>query len=211
MSNRRLRRSYGLSIVEMVMFIVIVGVAAVGILRVINMTSSSSTDPVRRKQALLIAEAYMEEVQRAQFTVCDPADANAATATTVAGCAAVPENFGPEAGNTRPFDNINDYVPVGYVAGTPVRAFVGTGANSNVDVDVAGNRLGVDAVGGTLGNVVMSGITTTLTLNWVPNFGGIVSTASDIRTLQIIITVNYGPGQSIVLEGYRTRYQPSVL
>jgi prepilin-type N-terminal cleavage/methylation domain-containing protein len=128
---------------------------------VINQSTGASTDPVRRKQAILIAEAYMEEIQQAQFTVCDPADANAAIATDAnaaapVGCAAssTTEKLGPEAGNTRPYDNVNDYVPVGYTLGTPVRAFAVADASGKlVDRDVSGAALGVNAVGSALGSV----------------------------------------------------------
>lgn len=214
------RRQSGLTIIELVIFIVIVGIAAAGILQVISLATRNSVDPIRRKQAMLIAEAYMEELQQAQFTVCDPADANAGIATTAdtdatTGCAASStiERFGPESGNTRPYDNINDYVPANYVLGTPVRAFAVADASGKlVDRDVSGAALGVNSAGGTLGTVAMDGITTTLTLNLVNGLGGtITSTSANLIALQITITVTYGPGESITLDGYRTRYEPRAL
>lgn len=202
--SRNRRRQQGLTIIELVMFIVITGIAAAALVQVMNLANRSSTDPLRRKQALLIAEAYMEEVQQAQFTACDPADANATTATTPAQCASMPEQFGPETGNTRPFDNINDYVPVSYTPGVPVRAFAVTDANNNqVDTDVAGNPLGAGTVGGSL-----SGITTTLALNPVTTLNGLTSTLQNMTVMRITITTTYGPGQSVTLDGYRTRYAP---
>lgn len=198
MYNKR-RRQQGVTIIELVMFIVIVGIAAASILQVMDLTNRNSTDPIRRKQAMLIAEAYMEEVQQAQFTACDPIDANASTAMVLGDCATTPEVFGPEGGALRPFDNVNDYVPNNnYVQGTPVRAF----ANSaGVDTDVADVPLGAG-----LGNVQLSGYTTTLALRNValPNIA-----ASDV--LEITITVNYGSGESVLLQGYRTRYEPRAL
>lgn len=235
MSSKALRRQRGVTIVELIIFMVIVGVAAAGIIQVLNLTNRNNTDPIRRKQAMLIAEAYMEEVQQAQMTACDPADANAALATNpvvnpsdAASCASIVEVFGPEAGNTRPFDNVNDYVPLNYTPGTAVRAFAVTNAAGvQVDTDVAGNRLGVNAAGGTLGNVSMQGITTTLTLNTVsvnnplgPTGNNAAngsnvnissdSTAAGMNVLQITIRVSYGPGANdvITLDGYRTRYAP---
>lgn len=202
------RRQRGLTIVELVMFIVIVGVAAAGILQVMDLSNRTSTDPIRRKQAMLIAEAYMEEVQQAQFTACDPADAHASTATVAevaanddTRCAADPtvERFGREAGNTRPFDNVNDYViNTNYVQGSAVRAFAN---NAGIDTDVAGVALGAG-----LGNVQLGGFVTTLALRNVA-LNGIA--AADV--LEITITVNYGGGESVVLQGYRTRYEPRAL
>jgi MSHA pilin protein MshD len=103
----------GLTLIELIVFIVIVGVALAGILTVFNVTTRSSTDPMIRKQMLAIAEAVLEEVQLQPFTLCDPDDPNAATATNPGGCT-TPEAIGPEAGETRgsattPFDNVNDY------------------------------------------------------------------------------------------------------
>lgn len=198
MYNKR-RRQQGLTIVELVMFIVIVGIAAASILQVMDLANRNSTDPIRRKQAMLIAEAYMEEVQQAQFTACDPIDANASTAMVAGDCATTPELFGPEGGALRPFDNVNDYVPnSAYVQGTPVRAFANA---AGVDTDVAGVPLGAG-----LGNVQFNGFTTTLALRNValPNIA-----AADV--LEITITVNYGSGESVVLQGYRTRYEPRAL
>lgn len=202
------RRQHGLTIIELVMFIVIVGVAAAGILQVMDFTNRTSTDPIRRKQAMLIAEAYMEEIQQAQFTACDPADANAAVATASTDCASLPERYGPEPGNVRPFDNINDYVQAGYIEGTPVRAFAVAGANGVlVDTDVAGNPLGAG-----LGGVSLANYVTTLALNSSVGLGDITgSNRNDMTVLQITITVNYGANESVVLQGYRTRYDPKVL
>ncbi len=74
------RKSLGASLVELVVFIVIVSAAVAGIIGVISITTQSSADPLIRKQALAIAEAVLEEVQLQPFTYCDPDDPAAATA-----------------------------------------------------------------------------------------------------------------------------------
>lgn len=208
------RRQQGLTLIELIMFMVIVGAAAAGLLQIMNMANTNSTDPIRRKQAMLIAEAYMEEVQQAQMTACDPADDNAATAITAAQCAnpASVENWGPEAGNARPFDNVNDYVPNNYIPGTAVRAFAVNDGTNLIDRDVAGNALGANAVGGALANSAMAGITTTLALTPVAlGPAGTQAPAADV--LLITITVTYGAGANdvITLQGYRSRYEPRAL
>lgn len=225
MCNKHRSRQRGLTIIELVMFIVIMGVAAAGILQVLNMASRNSADPILRKQAMLIAEAYMEEVQLAAFTFCDPADANAATAVNAAvgptGCATTDgvEVWGPEAGNLRPFDNINDYVPrtdPAYVPGTPVRAFAAVIGGNLVDIDVAGNALGAGA-----GGTAMTGFVTTLALTPVSLGPGVPlpagapgrtvvsnNTAAGMEALQITITVTWSTG-TVTLDGYRTRYVPN--
>jgi len=103
----------GVSLVETILFMVVIGVAVVGVLSVYMTTTRSSADPLVRKQALAIAESLLEEVRLMPFTFCDPDDPNVYTATSAAACTTA-EGLGPEAGETRysaatPFDNVNDY------------------------------------------------------------------------------------------------------
>ena len=53
----------GISLIELIMFIVIVSVSLAGILLVINQITSHSADPLIRKQALAIGESMLEEIQ----------------------------------------------------------------------------------------------------------------------------------------------------
>lgn len=64
------RTSSGFTLVELVIFIVIVSIAVAGILLVMNFTTANSADPQIRKQALSIAESLMEEASLAPFTYC---------------------------------------------------------------------------------------------------------------------------------------------
>jgi MSHA pilin protein MshD len=190
------RRQSGLTLVELIIFIVIVGVAAAAVLSTFAMTTRTSADPVRRKQALLIAEGFLEEVQQAAFTFCDPTDTKDSPAAPNQCTASLKELVGPEvaAGNARPFDNVNDYVG-GLDA--PYPAFTSNG----VLVDAAGVPLGV------------TGYTATLTLH-AEALNGINSTA-DVETQDVLratVRVAYGPGVNdyIELDAYRTRYAPQV-
>lgn len=83
------RRSRGLSLVELIMFIVIVGAAVAGIIGMIGIATKSSADPMIRKQALAIAEAMLEEVRLQPFTYCDPDDPAAATADLSSGAVSI--------------------------------------------------------------------------------------------------------------------------
>jgi len=179
----------GVTLVETIMFIVIVGIAASGILMVFANTSRASADPLIRKQALAIAESLIEEVRQMPFTFCDPDDANATTAANAAGCATTPEAMGPEAGETRyavltPFDNVNDY-----------NGFALPGPGCPVGIcDITGA-----AIAG-LGAYSAAVAVTPLV------FGGIA--AAD--ALQIAVTVT-GPGNIVVtLDGIRTRHAPNL-
>jgi MSHA pilin protein MshD len=184
---RRGARQRGLTLIELIIFIVIVGVAVVGVLQVITLNTHSSADPARRKQAMAIAEGLMEEVRLAGFTLCDINDPAVETAKTAAECTSVPEVAGPEFGNARPYDNVNDYVSA---FGTP-KAYA---------TDVIGNAFPAGYAA---------------TVNIIPDGMGppgapIISGAgtASMNALRITVTVTYG-SDSIVLESYRTRYAPN--
>ncbi len=171
----------GFTLIELVIFIVIVSVALAGVLLVLTQSTASSADPQLRRQALAVAESLLEEVQLMPFTYCDPDDPAVDTATSAAACA-TPEVIGPEAGETRTgspqFDNVNDYhgysMPAG-ISDITGAAIAGLGAYS---ASVAVQAVALDS-----------------------------APASD--ALRITVTVN-GPGATQVkLEGWRTRYAPN--
>lgn len=64
----------GLTLVELVFFMVIVSVALVGVLSVMNITAQKSADPLLRKQVIAVAEAMMEEVMLKDYAnaICLP-------------------------------------------------------------------------------------------------------------------------------------------
>jgi len=176
-------RQRGVSLVELIIFIVVVGVAVAGVVAALRLGAATSTDPMVHKQALAIAEALLEEVELQPFTYCDPDDAAAATALNPAACA-TPEGIGPE-GETRAgppaFDNVSDYhnpaaVPISGIDGA---AIAGLGAYTAV-------------------------ITVT-----AQDFGGI--TAASGEALLIRVQVNGPSNVTVVLDGYRTRYAPNAL
>jgi len=55
-------RLSGVTLIELLVSIVIVSIAAGGILGVLAMTTAASADPMIRHQAAAIAEAYLEEI-----------------------------------------------------------------------------------------------------------------------------------------------------
>jgi len=59
MSSRRHR---GFTLIELIIFIVVVGGAMAGILSVSNTVVKSSADPMVRKQSLAIAQSLLEEI-----------------------------------------------------------------------------------------------------------------------------------------------------
>jgi MSHA pilin protein MshD len=82
-------RSAGFSLIEVVVFIVVLGIAFVGMLVLYNRVTSASVDPMVRKQALAIASSLLEEIELRAYTFCDPDDPNVYTATSTAGCTTI--------------------------------------------------------------------------------------------------------------------------
>lgn len=200
-------RCRGFTLIELIVFIVIVGVGLAGILAVFNVTVRSSADPMIRKQMLSIAEALLEEVELQPFTYCDPTDAGWATATaatTAGGCTTV-QGLGPGAGQKRisaaaPFNNVGDYAGAsGDGAGD-----TGLGDATHPITDISGNANGAPL-----------GYTAAITI--VPEgIGAIASGAcasgvdcSDLNMVRIAVTVTRIGGESLTLEGYRARYWPN--
>lgn len=58
----------GISLIELILFIVIVSISVMSLLLVLNVTTQGSVDPLMRKQALAIAESLLEEVQLQDFS-----------------------------------------------------------------------------------------------------------------------------------------------
>lgn len=118
MSNKQ--RHMGMSLIEVVVFIVVLGIGFAGILVLYNQLTRASVDPLVRKQALAIASSLLEEIQLHGFTYCDPDDPAVFTAASTADCDPAKiegigaETFNPPGTETRysvaaRFDNVSDY------------------------------------------------------------------------------------------------------
>lgn len=192
MSINRQRQQGGMTLIELIVFMVIVSVALVGVISVLNITARSSADPLVRKQMLSIAEGLLEEVMLQPFTWCDPDDPAAATAINAAACA-TPEAMGPEAGETRtgviPFDNVNDYNGCG--------------------PGVAACNLAspIPSVSGT--SLAPAGYSATIFVT-PEALNGVGNATPASASLRVAVTVSFG-AESVVLEGYRTRHSPNFL
>ena len=64
------KNNQGFTLIELIVAMVVISVALVGILAVINLTTSHSADPVLRRQSIAIAESYLEEISLK--SVADP-------------------------------------------------------------------------------------------------------------------------------------------
>jgi MSHA pilin protein MshD len=190
----RIRRQSGISLIELVMFIIIVSVGVAGILSVMDVTSRTSTDPLVRKQAVAIAEALMEEIQQQPFTYCDPDDPLVTTASGIgvnSGCSSANHVEGPtgailmgeaRGSATAPLDNVYDYS--GFTM-TGITAVDGTAVS------------GLDGYTATV-TIVLEALTVADGAPDVPAAG----------SLRIEVRVTSGT-VDVTLTGYRLRFAPN--
>lgn len=61
------RRQQGFTLIELIIFIVIVGVGVAGVLSVFTSSVKNSADPMVRKQAMSVAESLLEEILLKEF------------------------------------------------------------------------------------------------------------------------------------------------
>lgn len=177
------RRARGLSLIEQIIFIVVISIGVVGLLASFNRAVQDSADPMVTRQTLAVAESLLEEILQQPFTWCDPDDPNAASAMGFGDCTAgmaqsgvtpVPGGESRNGGPGAVFDHVADYG--GY----------GQGAAS-------------DAIGGQ----VMDGYATQVTITQAGAAFGLANDA----VLRVTVRVTRGP-ESLDVTGYRFRYAP---
>jgi len=190
------RPSAGFSLIEVVVFIVVLGIAFVGMLTLYNRVTSASVDPMVRKQALAIASSLLEEIELRAFTFCDPDDPKVytATAATIVECTTV-EVIGTEGGEGRygvpRFDNVSDYNGFCMGPGLPAcaDAVIRTAAGATIP-DLATYRVDVSVAAN------------------AANEPGPDTPAGE--ALLITVTATHVPtGITASLQGYRVRYAPN--
>lgn len=189
--NLRKQPEHGLTLIELLIFIVIVGIAATAILGVFGSLTRNSASMLPDKQAQAIAASMLQEVLAQPFTFCDPDDVQVTTALSATigptGCASQIENMGPE-GETRngptPFDNVNDY----HNLAGPVALPNQTPATGETALGIAYNYL-----------------ITVVTIN--PPLPNVTATPDDALLITVVVT---GPnGVTARLQGVRIRYAPN--
>lgn len=198
-------RQAGFTLVELIVFIVIVSLSAAGVLLVMNNISGHSSDPLLRKQSLAVAESLLEEIEAMPMTYCEPTDPNAATAASPAGCSpgmSQDVTVGPiPASETRynssdPFDNVSDY------GGCQMNSGIANACDSSGNSGI--RDILANAIAG-LGNYAAS---VTLTRTGTSFIGG-GALAGDALLITVVVTAP--DGSQVRLDGYRTRYAPNSL
>lgn len=180
-------RQNGFSLVELLVVIVVLGIAAGTLTMVSTRSAELSAQMLHEQQALTLANALLDEVVAMPFTYCDPNDGAAATATSAAGCSQ-PEVMGPEPGETRlgasRFDNVNDYNNLS-IAATALR-------------DAANNPMVAE-----LPTVANCSLNVTVT---PVGFNGIAASESQRVTVAVSCPGQLGP---IATSAVRVRYAPN--
>jgi MSHA pilin protein MshD len=186
-------RQAGMSLIEVVVFIVVLGIAAAGMLVLYNQVTSASVDPIVRKQALAIASSLLEEIELRAFTYCDPDDPAVFAANSIADCDPLKietigkETFNPPGTETRysstaRFDNVNDYDGFQMLAGI----------QDITNVTIPG-----------LGSYQVTNVRVTPI-----SPGELPDVADTTAALRITVTVTGPANVSVSLQGYRLRYAP---
>lgn len=85
--DRTGRRQRGVTLIELLVFIVVLSLGLAGLLTVFNQVVRNSADPLLTKQALAVADAMLEEILLKDF--CDPTPQIEVMATLTAGSPSV--------------------------------------------------------------------------------------------------------------------------
>jgi MSHA pilin protein MshD len=100
---RRLPQQRGTTLVEVILFILIVSIALTAVVNALSVAVRQSADPLIQRQTLGIAESLIQEIDNQPYAQKDPYNPTGPD-----------DAIGPEVGETRagsplPFDNPNDY------------------------------------------------------------------------------------------------------
>ena len=105
------QRQHGFTLIELIIFIVVVGIGVAGILSAMNAVVTSSADPILRKQQVALADSMLEEVLLKSFADPDPLPSVEANRTL--------------------WDNVEDYNGINEVVSAAGPVFTGLPAELN--------------------------------------------------------------------------------
>lgn len=182
--DRRAPQEAGFTLIELIVFIVIITVGLMGVLGGLNYSIRNSVNPMILKQQVAVAESLLEEIERKPFTWCDPDDPAVGTADGYTDCttaqAITPQPGEDRYSQTMPFDNVGDY-----------NGFSMTGIRSP-----------------TSSSTIISGLGSYSAAVTVSRAGTALGLTDNTAALRIDVTVSLAGQPSITLTGYRFRYAP---
>lgn len=189
------KSNHGFSLVELVVFIVIVTTAIAGVVGALAWMSGRSANPMVRKQAIAIAESLMQEIQQMPFTFCDPDDANAGIAMGYGDC-------------TNPQNNLNGPTPAAesrYAANNPFDNVADYGGFTMP----GGGCASICRIGSNASIPGLASYTASVAIAQAGGAAPFVGMPAD-AVLSIVVTVNGPSNTTIRLTGFRVRYAPRV-
>jgi MSHA pilin protein MshD len=206
----------GMSLIEVIVFVVIVGVALAGVLSTLNLTTARSADPLIRKQMLAIAEGLMDEIQLRPFTFCKGSDVRVALATSAtvggAGCSVNVQGFGNDGEARANFTNLTNYC--GNAPSNSITCSSRTLGTANDDASIVQDLSGIGAS--------PPGYWATITLaadNGLGPAGNKIASANPasgvdataLNAIRITVTVaSTKTTEVITLNSYRTRWAGNI-
>jgi MSHA pilin protein MshD len=174
------RRLAGFTLVEVIIFIVIVSIGLLGVLSAFNLGAAKSADPMIASQVLRIAEATMQEVLQKQYQndATDPDNTSATLGCTVN--TTTPKCTANTPAERASYNDVDDY---NGFSQTGIKQLDGVTAVTGLESYTV--TIGIDkSVAATLGSLT----------GGVPN-----------QVKRITVTVTNG-NQSTTLTGYRSNY-----
>lgn len=183
----------GVTLIELIVFIVVISVGVVGLLSVTGNLVTHSADPMARKQALAIASSLLLEIEQQAFTYCDPQDAMVLTAANGAACT----NDQNKGGAAFPSPGAPAPTPAGETRGSTTNPY------DNV-ADYAGYQATGDVI---TGNASLADYSASVTISRVGGSGAFAALPAD-AVLAILVRV-VGRNEDVSLTGYRARYAPN--
>lgn len=193
------RPARGFTLIDLLVMIVLLGIVSGAMTVLFTRLAAQSSDTLRTRQVLGVAQALLNEVRMMPFTFCDPEDPQARTATAAfagsGGCLTMTGEGRTATAVTPPsarFDNVSDY-----------HNFAQPNARCAGLCDIAGNL--INGPGSTLQDC-RSLITTN------PQAMPLVAATDGFglpQALRITVRVSCPHLTDVVLESIRMRYAPT--
>lgn len=207
-AQRVLRHQGGVSLIELIIFIVVVGTALAGVTSMLNIGVTHSADPMIRKQMQTIAESLLDEIDQMPFSACDPVGNTNPSATSPTQCSPASswQQLGYPTAGVSPrsnFNNLGNYCSnAGPGAATCTALTLGSSSTAMPDL-----------TGSTAGAPVGYWATITLTPEalWGISSSSTAATAAAaaaMNVLRVTVVVHFG-SDSLTMETYRTRWSPA--
>ena len=149
-------RSSGVTLVELVIAIVVIGIGLAALMAIITNLTGRSADPVIQQQSYAIAQSYMEEILSQPF--CDPNDfsIDCHTACVASACGSCSGSTTPSgAAETRAtYDDVCDYNSINNQPASDINGAIPSLSGYSVTVTVNDTGVNFNGLNSNSGQVV---------------------------------------------------------